>query len=93
MAFEFDFEFPEDEGLPQEEFDKIDRVDKASDQVQRAIVRIDSDLCENSGVCAEICPEDVLEVGSNRSIVAKPEACTECWVCVENCTSGAIEIG
>ncbi len=90
---EFDFEFPEDEGTPQPEFDKIDRQEKASEQVQRAVIRIDADLCENTGVCVEVCPEDVLEAGTGHSVVAKPDACTECWICVENCTSGAIDIG
>ena len=93
MAFEFDFEFPEDEGSSPEEFDKIDRTEKASDQVKRAVIRIDSDLCEHTGVCAEVCPENVFEEGSACTIVAKPEVCTECWICVENCTSGAIDIG
>lgn len=91
--FEFDFEFPEDESASHDEFDKIDRQEKASEKVQRAVVRIDSDLCENTGVCVEICPESVLEAGGTHSTVARPEACTECWICVENCTSGAIEIG
>lgn len=93
MSFDFDFEFPEDESSSTEEFDKIDRQEKASERIQRSVVRIDYDLCENTGVCVEICPEDVLEAGGAHSVVAKPEACTECWICVENCVSGAIEVG
>lgn len=93
MGFELDFEFPDDGGATPGEFDKIDRQDKASDRVQRAVIRIDASLCENTGVCVELCPEDVLDAGSSHSIVVRPEACTECWLCVENCISGAIDIG
>jgi ferredoxin len=90
----FDFD-PFDESIPAlPELDKIDRTENARDK-QRAIVaiRIDHDLCEATGVCAEICPEDVIEHVHGHSSVVRPEACTECWLCVENCVSGAIEIG
>ena len=94
MEFEFDFDLPDEESSPAEEFDKIDRVEKASEKGWRhAVVRIDYDLCDNTGVCVEVCPEQVLDPGSKHSLVTKPDACTECWVCVENCTSGAIEVG
>jgi NAD-dependent dihydropyrimidine dehydrogenase PreA subunit len=95
MSYEFDFDFdlPGDEVGAQGEFDKIDRDDKADDQAVDATVRIDHDLCENTEVCVELCPEDVLEIGKGHAVVARAEACTECWICVENCVSGAIDIG
>ncbi len=93
MGFELDFEFPDDAGAAPGEFDKIDRQEKATDRVRRAVIRIDASLCENTGVCVELCPEDVLDAGASHSIVSRPEACTECWLCVENCISGAIDIG
>ena len=93
MSFEIDFEYTGDDGGSQGEFDKIDRQEKASDQVKRAVIRIDYDLCENSEVCIEVCPEQVLEAGTSNPVVAKPNSCTECWICVENCSSGAIEVG
>lgn len=55
-------------------------------------IAIDHDLCESSGVCAQVCPEDVLEFVSNRPVILQNQACTNCWICVENCASGAIEI-
>jgi len=93
MPFEIDFDFSGDDAGSQGEFDKIDRQEKASEQVKRAAVRIDYDLCENTGACVSVCPEDVLEAGASQTVVAKPDLCTECWICVENCPAGAIEVG
>ena len=56
------------------------------------VVTIDYDLCEATGVCAEVCPEDVLEHDNGRTNVINAAACTRCWICVDNCVSGAIEI-
>ena len=72
---------------------KIDTQESAGDRQQRgATVRIDYDLCEATGVCADVCPEDVLEHDDGSTKVVDQGACTECWFCVENCTSGAIEV-
>jgi Fe-S-cluster-containing hydrogenase component 2 len=43
-------------------------------------------------VCAQVCPEDVFEHEDGVTRVVQAQACTECWTCVENCASGAIEI-
>jgi Fe-S-cluster-containing hydrogenase component 2 len=29
---------------------------------------------------------------SSRPIIVRNESCTNCWICVENCASGSIEI-
>jgi NAD-dependent dihydropyrimidine dehydrogenase PreA subunit len=55
-------------------------------------VKIDYDLCEATGCCASVCPEDVLEHENGRTTVTKGEACTDCWICVDNCVSGAITV-
>jgi NAD-dependent dihydropyrimidine dehydrogenase PreA subunit len=75
--------------------DKIDRRENPADRApaHRVLVKIDYDLCEDTGVCAMVCPEDVFEFKGGHSHVIKPTGCTECWICVENCVSGAIEIG
>lgn len=55
-------------------------------------VSIDTDACEASGTCAMVCPEDVLEFRDGMPVVVKNAACTNCWICVENCCSGAITV-
>ena len=55
-------------------------------------VTIDHDLCENTGCCAMVCPEDVLENENGRTDVIDQAKCTECWFCVDNCVAGAIEV-
>ena len=38
-------------------------------------VLIDPDLCENSGCCASVCPEDVFEVRMSMSQAGAPAPC------------------
>jgi NAD-dependent dihydropyrimidine dehydrogenase PreA subunit len=58
----------------------------------RTVVIIDYDLCDDAGTCATVCPEEVFEFKNGHSQVIDASSCTECWICVENCASGAIEI-
>jgi NAD-dependent dihydropyrimidine dehydrogenase PreA subunit len=55
-------------------------------------VVIDYETCEATGVCAQVCPENVFEHEQGRTQVVNPQACTNCWICVDNCVSAAIEI-
>ena len=55
-------------------------------------IQINYDICESSGVCAMVCPEDVIEYENGRIEITNKLACTDCWICIENCTAGAIEI-
>jgi NAD-dependent dihydropyrimidine dehydrogenase PreA subunit len=55
-------------------------------------VKIDYETCENSEFCFEVCPEDVFEIKSQQVVVVRPESCTSCWLCVQNCPTGAVTI-
>jgi len=94
QEFDFDDGLGDDQGTLLTDVDKIDREDSANTRTIKApVVRIDYDLCENSGVCVQVCPEDVIETRGGQSVVAQAAKCTECWICVENCAAGAVEIG
>lgn len=53
---------------------------------------IDTDQCEQTGVCEMVCPEDVIEIRDARPVIINNAACTSCWKCAESCISGAIEV-
>ena len=55
-------------------------------------IQINYDICEASGVCAMVCPENVMKYENGRISITNQLACTDCWICIENCTAGAIEI-
>lgn len=55
-------------------------------------VKIDYSQCETSGFCLEVCPEDVFELRGIKMVVARAENCTECWLCVKNCPTGAVSL-
>ena len=55
-------------------------------------VTIDRDACENNQFCFEVCPEEVFEIRNQLVVVVRPENCTSCWLCVQNCPTGAVSI-
>jgi ferredoxin len=91
MSFDFD---PVDGNAPSpHDLDRIDTNESATERNQKLVsIKIDYDLCDDSEACVLVCPEGVIERVGGNSRVVNPAACTECWLCVENCASGAIEI-
>ncbi len=55
-------------------------------------VKIEEVVCEYSGFCMDVCPEDVFAMKKGRIVVQNPDECTECWLCVQNCPTGAVTI-
>lgn len=92
MSFEFD---PTADGDPSvSEFNKFQTQESADDRrLNKSVVKVDYSNCEQTGVCAEVCPEDVFKFTDGHLVIVKAQDCTECWICVENCVSSAIEIG
>ena len=67
--------------------------------VPRGELCIVTDWCKGCGFCIEFCTKEVLaaapgfnQKGYHPPVVVKAEACTSCWICVDNCVSGAVEI-
>ena len=55
-------------------------------------ITIDTDQCESTGVCALVCPEDIIEIRDSKPWILNNAACTSCWKCAESCISGAIDV-
>ncbi len=92
MSFEFDS--PDNIDLTSPGLKKIDIQEDGRDRdAERAPpIRIDYDVCDDTGACILVCPEDVIERVNSISKIVRGEACTECWLCVENCPSSAVEM-
>lgn len=48
--------------------------------------------CIGCGVCADVCPSSVIEIGKDKRPVWKG-TCTQCLACIHNCPVRAIEYG
>ena len=55
-------------------------------------VSIDTNRCESTGVCAMVCPEEVLDIRNGLPVIINNMACTSCWKCAESCVSNAIDV-
>jgi len=70
----------------------------------KGTIKIDSDQCKGCGFCVEACPNDVIEIGSQRNamgyfyaVVKKAKGkddkgCTGCSLCAIMCPEVAIEV-
>lgn len=55
-------------------------------------VKIDLELCDDCGACAEGCSMDILEWENGKLKVGDLETCIECGYCVTVCSQGAITL-
>ena len=53
---------------------------------------IDGGKCISCGLCAEKCPGQAVEIGSQGPVFSHPMACTYCGICENLCPVGAISL-
>ncbi|WP_407354926.1 ferredoxin family protein [Methanolobus sp. WCC5] len=61
------------------------------------IPKVDKNICEGIGACAESCPTEVIDIGEDdngalKAIIARPDDCVECGNCVDACPTEAITL-
>lgn len=50
---------------------------------------IDTDECIGCGVCADTCPQGVIEIDDVAKVVDE-DSCIACGMCMDSCPAGAI---
>ncbi|MHB1161493.1 MAG: 4Fe-4S dicluster domain-containing protein [Chloroflexota bacterium] len=53
---------------------------------------LDNSKCERCFDCVTACPRGVLEEGETGPIVAHPEECMGCWVCLAVCRNHGLQV-
>jgi NAD-dependent dihydropyrimidine dehydrogenase PreA subunit len=54
--------------------------------------RIDIGSCDRCGVCVEICPSEVYQIGRQAVDIVFPEECIECGACVQQCPAECVDL-
>ncbi|RLF24201.1 MAG: DNA-directed RNA polymerase subunit D [Thermoprotei archaeon] len=58
----------------------------------KPIIKINTELCNNCGLCAEICPKNVFEMVEGKIKVVNELSCSLCRACEKVCEKEAIRI-
>ncbi len=53
---------------------------------------VDLEKCTGCGICAEICPGDILTIENQVAKVVYPNECEYCGVCMMDCKFDAINV-
>lgn len=69
---------------------KLSLSEKQNTQIAMAIV--DEDKCIECGVCAHVCPKQVIEAGFGKKAQIDASNCIGCGACAHNCPASAIRI-
>ncbi|HWR45172.1 nitroreductase family protein [Sporomusa sp.] len=55
------------------------------------LIELNQEQCTKCGICTEVCPVGILDVGMNGVEAAFPDACIACGHCVAVCPTAAID--
>ncbi len=55
------------------------------------LIEVNQARCTQCGICAAVCPSQVLEMGEHGPEAIVPAACNACGHCVAICPQGAID--
>lgn len=53
---------------------------------------LDINTCVGCGICAQVCPHQVLEIVEKKAGIVDMDACMECGSCANNCPVEAITV-
>jgi len=63
-----------------------------SESKEKITIDINRDWCKGCGICVSFCPEGVLGLENEKSVVLHPEKCIACGMCELRCPDMAIEV-
>ena len=55
-------------------------------------IAVDKERCNGCGICAEICPEDILVIKDKVAKALYPDECWYCGTCMMDCQREAIKV-
>jgi 2-oxoglutarate ferredoxin oxidoreductase subunit delta len=58
----------------------------------RLAITVNPAYCKGCGICVAFCPEQVLAMEGEKSVVVHLDACTECLQCEMRCPDFAITV-
>lgn len=60
---------------------------------RRFVVDINRKWCKDCGICVAFCPAHVFETGGRgEPVIARPDDCTGCQLCVLRCPDLAVDV-
>jgi len=55
-------------------------------------LELNPELCTGCGMCAMVCPREVLALADGKAEIISRDDCMECGACAQNCPTAAITV-
>ena len=55
-------------------------------------LKLDSEKCIGCGICADVCPHQILVMNNGKAAITDKDICMECGACGSNCPTSAISV-